>query len=102
MNNCNVIASAEFSTMVDSNLQHIKFLSPSYVESISVMISYFIILLEKFPYIFPTFVLPTYPTPLRKVAIAKRYLLLYQITNNTIELLYFVDGRCSPENYLLY
>ena len=102
MNNYKVIISAEFDTMIDNNLSYIKVLSSSYVRSISIEISYFILILEKFPFAFPRFFLSNDNSLLRKITINKRYYLKYQVTNNIVESLYFVDGRRSYDNMFTY
>ena len=102
MNDYKVLISTEFDTMVDNNLSYIKVLSNSYVRSISIQISYFILLLEKFPFAFPRFTLPNDISRLRKITINKRYYLIYQVTDNIVEILYFADGRRSTERLLMY
>lgn len=102
MNKYIIIVSKEFNTMLDSNLSHLQSISFPYITYIIESISYFFQILETFPFAFPKFILPDDTFPFRKITIDKRYLIIYQITNNKIEILYFVDGRRSYENMLVY
>ena len=102
MNNYLVAVSDEFTNMVNCNLSYLKVLSSSYVNSILLSISYYILLLEKFPFVFSRFFLPNDDSLLRKITIAKRYYLIYQVTYNVVEILYFVDGRRSYDNMFTY
>ena len=102
MNNYTVIISNEFSAMANKCLSHLETFSNSYVFSTSLTLSYYILLLEKFPFAFSRFLLPNDNSFLRRIVINKRYLLLYQVTDNIVEMLYFVDGRRSYENMLTY
>lgn len=102
MNNYTVIVSNEFGNMANKYLSHLETFSSSYVSSISLTISYYILILEKFPFAFQRFLLPSDNSLLRKITVNKRYYILYQVTDNIVEILYFVDGRRSYENMLTY
>ena len=102
MNNYTVVISDEFANMANNNLSYLKVLSGSYVNSILLAISYYILLLEKFPFAFSRFHLPNDISRLRKITIAKRYYLIYRVTDNVVEILYFVDGRRSYDNMFTY
>ena len=102
MNNYKVVISTDLNSMLDNNLSYMKVLSRSYVRSISLEISYFILILEKFPFAFSRFFLPNNNSYFRKITISKRYYLIYRVIDNIVEILYFVDGRRSYENMLTY
>ncbi len=102
MNNYTVIASEEFEVMLNQNLSYIQILSSQYVNYITSIISNVSSILKNFPFAFPRFLLPNDTSRIRKITIAKRYYLIYQVTDNVVEILYFVDGRRSYDNMFTY
>ena len=94
--------SNSFNIMLYKNLFKYTFYSTSYANLIHAKVYYFFDLLKTFPFSFPEFYLTDTNTHLRKYVIDRRFLIVYEITNNTIEILYFVDGRRSYENLLTY
>lgn len=102
MNDYTVIASKEFEAMLSKRVAYMKFLSIPHIDYITSTISNFSSILQRFPFAFPRLFLPNDNSLLRKIVIDKRYLLIYQVTDNIVEILYFVDGRRSYENMLTY
>lgn len=94
--------STEFSDMFYTTLLPFKNLSISYINLIHAKIYYFLDIAMYFPYSFPKFYSPRETTEVRKIIIDKRFLVLYKVTDDVINVVYFVDGRRSYENMLMY
>ena len=101
-NKYSVKISNSFNVMLYKNLFKYTFYSTSYVNLIHAKVYYFFELLKTFPFSFPKFYLNETNTHLRKYVIDKRFLIVYEVTDNIVEILYFVDGRRSAENILTY
>ena len=88
--------------MLYQNLIPYTIYSKSYARFIHKRTYHFIELLKTFPYSFSNFYLNDAFTNLKKYVIDKRFLVIYGVYNNDVEILYFVDGRRSCDNYFLY
>lgn len=79
-----------------------KTLSESYINLIHAKVFYFLDIAVYFPYSYSIFDSPIETLSIRKIVIDRRFLVLYEIVDNTIEVLYFIDGRRSPDNMIIY
>ena len=102
MNKYKLKLTTEFFEMFYATLLPFKNLSISYINLIHTKVYNFLDILIYFPYSFSSFDSPNETLPIRKIVIDKRFLVLYEIVGDTIEILYFVDGRRSYENMLTY
>ena len=101
-NKYSVDISASFNVMLFKNLHTYTLHSNSYATTIHTKVYYFFGILKIFPYSFPKFYLDNTNTNLRKYVIDKRFLVVYEIIDEVVKILYFVDGRRSYENMLYY
>lgn len=101
-NNYSVEISNSFEVMLHNNLFKFTLYSTSYTNLIHAKVYYFFELLNIFPHAFPEFYLDDTNTHLRKYIIDRRFLIVYEILDNKIRILYFVDGRRSYENMVTY
>ena len=85
--------------MLESNLKHCKKYSPTYADKIERKVYESIKLLKIFPYANPTLRIRGKPGNYKKIIIKHRFLIVFQINNKNINLLYFIDGRQSPRNF---
>ena len=101
-NKYTVEISSSFDIMLYKNLFTYTLYSDSYANLIHAKVYYFFELLKIFPYSFPEFYQNDTNTNLRKYVIDKKFLIVYEIENNIIKILYFVDGRRSYDNMFIY
>lgn len=92
----------EFFEMFYTTLAPFKNLSFSYINLIHAKVYHSLDLAIYFPYAFSSFNSPKETLSIRKIVIDKRFIILYEVVNDVIEVLYFVDGRRSYENMLTY
>lgn len=102
MNKYKLKLSTEFSDMFYTTLLPFKNLSNSYINLIHAKVYYFLDIATYFPYSFPKFYSPKETTDIRKIIIDKRFIIFYKVTDNAINVVYFVDGRRSYDNMFAY
>ena len=101
-NKYSIEISKSFNIMLFENLYTYTLYSKSYANTIHTKVYFFFEILKSFPYSFPLFYLNDNNSNLRKYVIDKRFLIVYEIENNIIKILYFVDGRRSYDNMFTY
>lgn len=87
--------------MFKRTLGNLSTFSYSYSNLIYAETLYYLDLLESFPDLFSILEIPINNVYYRRIVIQKRYLIVYKIDHNFIQVLYFIDARRSPENYLI-
>ena len=99
MKNYNVSFSPSFINMFKDVL--IKCIDFNYIYALKIEKRVYkdIALLKIFPYATPTIKFRGDPEIYRKFIVAKRFLIIFQIFDDTIQLQYFIDGRQNPKNY---
>lgn len=102
MNKYKLKLTAEFFEMFYTTLAPFKNLSFSYINLIHAKVYHSLDIAIYFPYSFSSFNSPKETLSIRKIAIDKRFLVLYEVVDNAIEVLYFVDGRRSSEKMFAY
>lgn len=93
---------AEFFEMFYTTPLPYKDFSTSYINLVHAKVYHFLGIAISFPDSFSSFSSPKETLPIRKIIIDKRFLILYEMVGDVIEVLYFVDGRRSYENMLTY
>lgn len=94
--------STEFSDMFYTTLLPFKNLSISYINLIHAKVYHFLDIAICFPYSFPKFDSPRETSEVRKIVIDKRFIVFFKVADDVINVVYFVDGRRSPEHLLMY
>lgn len=99
MKNYNIKFTKTFNRTLKNNLKRCKKYSLSYADKIERKVFESIKLLQIFPYANPTLNIRGKPEKYKKIIIKHRFLIVFQINNEDINLLYFIDGRQSYRNF---
>lgn len=99
MKNYNIKFTNTFNTMLRNNLKRCRKYSLTYTHKIERKGHESIKLLQIFPYANPTLRISGKPGKCKKIIIKHRFLIVFQINNEDINLLYFIDGRQSYKNF---
>ena len=99
MKDYKIIFAPSFNKMLKNNLEQCKKYSLIYADKIERKVYESIKLLKRFLYATPTLRIRGKPGNYKKIIIKHRFLIVFQIDNTNINLLYFIDGRQSPKNY---
>lgn len=99
MNKYKILFTQTFKDMFKYQFDKYKSYSPTYAYNIKKKLNEAISALEIFPYTTPSVKSKEKSITYRKLIIKKRFLIIFKISQNTIYLLYFIDGRQSPKNY---
>lgn len=102
MNKYKLKLTTVFFEMFYTTLSPFKNLSLSYINLIHAKVYHSLDIAIYFPYSYSSFNSPKETLCIRKIVIDKRFIILYEVVNDVIEVLYFVDGRRSYENMLTY
>ena len=100
MKNYKVMFSPSFVKMFKDELNTCISYSSTYARQIEKKVYEAINLLKIFPYATPSIKFRGDPETYRKFVIKKRFLIIFQIFDDIIQLQYFIDGRQNPTNYL--
>lgn len=95
--NYNVIFLPSFSKMFENTLNNCRHFSPTYALKIEHSLHDALYFLKLFPYATSTIKLKGNPKIYRKFVVQKRFLIVFKLTQNTIYLSYFIDGRQVPK-----
>lgn len=100
MKKYNIIFTSTFTEMFNSvSIQYTHY-SSTYSDNIEKKLYKAIHLLKTFPYSAPLIKYKGIPQIYRKSIIKNRFFIIFKIINDEIYLLYFIDGRQNPQNYL--
>lgn len=95
-----IIFTSSFKNMLKDELIKCKTFNSTYALKIEKIIYNSINLLRIFPFASQLFKIKGISQVYRKVIINKRFLIIFKIYNNTIYLLYFVDGKKPYSKYI--
>lgn len=99
MNKYKILFTQTFKDMFKYQLDKYNSYSPTYALKIEKKLHEAISILELFPYATPSVKFKGKSETYKKFIIKKRFLIVFRIVDNTIYLLYFIDGRRATKNF---
>ena len=99
MNKYKILFTQTFKDMFKYQFDKYKSYSPTYALNIKKKLNEAISALEIFPYATPSVKFRGKSETYRKFIIKKIFLIVFKVVDDTIYLLYFIDGRQAPKNY---
>lgn len=99
MKHYKVILSPTFIQMLKYELKYCARINTSYARKIENKVFDAIRILKIFPYATPIIKLRGDPETYRKYVVKKKFIIIFQIYTDSVQLEYFIDARQSLKNY---